>query len=337
MDSTTSRRCPLPVPVALALCLLLSAGVWAQDPESETQAAAAPAAEAPAPEQPTLDAAQIPEFLGEWVLFMQSPRGSFQSDLVIEDVDGKAVAGFSVPEQEPRTITNIARTDTGVVLTFRTEFAGQLFTVNLNVVRNDEGIAGNLGDDAGLFSIPFEGLTKQDAIAFEQTLDPEEAAARRFRGDTGETELTVNGRAIKVRFERYKTTEPDYEQVVEPQVGSVVAFIKARPSKMWTDADLKFGDTVIKAHNAAPNYPGVYSLWLKSVDGGWTLVVNELADVWGTQHDPERDVAEIPLTVTTTDMESGELTVDLEEADLGGVLRIAWGNFEWSTRFTVAD
>jgi hypothetical protein len=63
-------------------------------------------------------------------------------------------------------------------------------------------------------------------------------------------------------------------------------------------------------------------------------VFNEEGDVWGTMHDPAKDVAEIPLEVAELDAPQEELDVTLtEDGDKAGVLRIAWGDTVWSAKF----
>ena len=104
---------------------------------------------------------------------------------------------------------------------------------------------------------------------------------------------------------------------------------------MLTEANLKFGDVVIKQGNAHESYPGVYSLWLKKVGDGWHLVANEHADIWGTQHAPESDVAEIPLTVGKADKKEDQFKLELVEEGMGGTLNIAWGDHTWSAKFSV--
>jgi hypothetical protein len=105
--------------------------------------------------------------------------------------------------------------------------------------------------------------------------------------------------------------------------------------KLFTDLDLVFGTTKVAAENIAPDYPGVYGLWLKKIGDGWRLVFNQEGDVWGTMHDPAKDVVDIPLEVAKLETPQDELKVTLDaDGDKAGVLRIAWGDTAWSARFT---
>ena len=111
------------------------------------------------------------------------------------------------------------------------------------------------------------------------------------------------------------------------------SFTQGRATKLLTEADLHFGDVVVKQGNAHETYPGVYSLWLKKTADGWHLVANEHADIWGTQHRDEADAAEIPLTVAKTDEEQEVFEVELVEEGQGGTLKIAWGDTQWTADF----
>jgi DUF2911 family protein len=166
---------------------------------------------------------------------------------------------------------------------------------------------------------------------------PEGERRRARRGAEFETaELALDAdRKIELRFDQVPTTDAAYAGIQSPIDGQVVPFIKSRPLKLKTPVDLRFGETVIAAHNQGPDYPGVYSLWLKNAGGGWRLVFNDFADVWGTQHDPAADRAEVPLEVATAAEPVETFTAKLEPAEGGGILRLAWGSTEWSAPFKV--
>jgi hypothetical protein len=165
-----------------------------------------------------------------------------------------------------------------------------------------------------------------------------EGQRRRARrgGEFDTTELQVGAdQKIELRYDQTPIEDAAYAAIQSPVEGEVVPFVKSRPLKLKTPVDLRFGDTVIAAHNHGPEYPGVYSLWLKSVGGQWRLVFNDLPDVWGTQHDPARDKAEVPLEVGTAAEPVKTFTAKLEPAAGGGILRLRWGSTEWSVPFSV--
>ena len=70
---------------------------------------------------------------------------------------------------------------------------------------------------------------------------------------------------------------------------------------------------------------------------GWHLIFNEKPDVWGTQHDPATDVAEIPILAGKREGASTKLEAELVELDGRGLLRIAFGSHEWKSEFSVVE
>ena len=140
---------------------------------------------------------------------------------------------------------------------------------------------------------------------------------------------------MRVLFGSLKVGSPDRASFEQTADGAVFEYPGARCMKLFTDLDLAFGETKVAAENLAPDYPGVYGLWLKKAGDGWRLVFNEEGDVWGTMHDPAKDVVEVPLETAKLDAPKEELEVTLTaEGDKAGVLRIAWGDTAWSAKFT---
>jgi hypothetical protein len=174
------------------------------------------------------------------------------------------------------------------------------------------------------------------ALALLLAATASDAWAQRRRGELATAELVLDAeRKIELRYDQPTTGDAAFAAIERPADGQVVAFLESRPLKLRTPVDLRFGDTVVAAHNHGPGYPGVYSLWLKHAGGEWRLVFNHLADVWGTQHDPTQDAAEVPLRAATAAEPAEKLTAVLEPADGGGTLRLRWGTVEWSVPFTV--
>lgn len=163
--------------------------------------------------------------------------------------------------------------------------------------------------------------------------DPEAAAARRFRGVSSEVQF--DGKSVSVTTGTTPVDGPDFAQLADPQPGMILQQTQSTAAKLKTSVNLVFGETVINTENVAKNYPGVYSLWLKKTDSGWSLIFNEKADVWGTQHDPKADVAEVPLTYAKLDEPSKALKFELVKEGGGGMLHITFGPHRWSAPFTV--
>lgn len=96
-----------------------------------------------------------------------------------------------------------------------------------------------------------------------------------------------------------------------------------------TDAELTFGRVVIPA--------GTYSLFAEPGAAGWALIVNKQSGQWGTQYDPQQDLARIPMTVRTLSAPVEAFTMWLVPAGAGaarGKLVLAWGDVEASADWT---
>lgn len=107
---------------------------------------------------------------------------------------------------------------------------------------------------------------------------------------------------------------------------------------LHTDVDITLGDLKIPR--------GDYTLFMLYRSSGWQLIVNRGTAMWGTDYDASKDLGRIPLTVRTMAEPEESLTMYLVPdsarpaegyADLRGVLRIKWGTFDLSTRWTVAQ
>jgi membrane dipeptidase len=90
-----------------------------------------------------------------------------------------------------------------------------------------------------------------------------------------------------------------------------------RATHMTTDRDLLMGGTRIPA--------GTYTLFAIPNADAWTLIVNRQTDITGTAHDPDHDLARIPMEVRALDdvVEDFSLVVDPQ-----GALRVRWDRTE---------
>ncbi len=297
-------------------CLLLAVSVSAQEPAERLNA-------------PRLAASQAEEFLGEWVLTVESDQGEQALSFSVMEVEGFARATIEMPGLGTTTVDDIAKTAEGLALRYDVTFGEQLFDMVMDVARTDEGLMGKMADESGLFSLAFTGLDKAAAEAA--------GVAGRRAGDNETVKLTIDDAEVVLRFDMISVDDDAFAGVREPVEGEVIAFATGRPSKFWTPIDLTFGSQLVKAHNHGPDYPGVYSLWLRHENGQWFLVFNENPDVWGTQHDARADVAEVPLEMSRQSDSAEVLTVSLEGAGEGGLIRIRWGDAQWTATFGPAS
>lgn len=331
------RRAVLPLAL---LATLLPAAAHGQQQVELPQEQPAPAQVAE-PVVPTLSAEQAGDFLGEWVLTVKAQEGQeFDLDLRLAEQEGIAVAEIELPRMGSTTVKHMLKTEEGIRLHYEVAFGEQRFNVQMDLKRTEEGLIGKMADQSGLFSLGFTGVDRQALLALDQTAgDDDQTRRRRRRGGDSETAtLTLAGQEIRLRYDQVSVEDEAYGQVESPVDGAVVSYVKNRPAKLFTPTDLRFGDAVVKAHNQTRDYPGVYSVWLKSAAGEWRLVFNNLADAWGTQHDPTQDVVEVPLQAAKAAQPAPVLTVKLEPSENGGgLLKIAWGDREWTAPFQIVS
>ena len=153
----------------------------------------------------------------------------------------------------------------------------------------------------------------------------------RFRPQT--KSLRRGDRSVSLTVANLPILDRDYSKVAALQTGEILKLERAAAIKLKTEIPLRFGSTDIQVGNVAQSYPGVYSLWLKKVDDGWSLLFNDEADAWGTQHDAAYDRAEIPIAYRRL---GGEADIDLNGAIEGlpdstsATLRVSWGEHEWT-------
>ncbi len=166
------------------------------------------------------------------------------------------------------------------------------------------------------------------------------AAARRERfrrlryGNLAEIELA--GKQLRISYPDLLTDSDDYRALESLGTGAVSAWNSGRAVKLLTHTSLSFDGIVVPYGNASPDYPGVYSLWPKRTEDGWSLVFNNEADIWGSQRNPAADAVEVPLEHSSTDEPAGKLTIEFLEVEPGAVLRIAWGDHQFLAAFDAA-
>lgn len=284
-------------------------------------------------EPSSLSTSKARSFLGEWVLTAElGDEKTMVFSVNFVDVGGKLGATLqTAAAAKPTVVTDIVESSTALKLRYMAQQGETEMPMSLILRLGSAGMISGTLEDAmnsggeegrgalglGLFAAPVHGQ-KGGKVP-------------------GRALLRLGEDMVRITYGSVRTAAADYASFKEIENGEVVQFTRSRATKLFTDIDLAFGDALIAAENSGPNYPGVYSLWLKKVDGGWNLIFNSEPDIWGTMRNPEKDIAEIPLSYSRLDKEESKFTIDLEDEAQGGVLRVAWGKNEWKTPFRIAQ
>lgn len=309
-------------PVHLTKGFLVLAACWG------LLLAPAPTAHAEDPVPTALDASQAVDYIGAWVLSIDFQGSEIEIILRVVDIDGKLGATLDSQQQpEPQAVEDIVKTDGGLTFKYQMSMQGLSFEMDIRTKLEGDTLTGTIDEtSSGLFSAPLKGRrASEESIELVQGKRPSPTEAK----------LRIGDEQVRITFGNIPVDSEDHKRFLETKEGEIFTYESSRATKLATDLDLQFGGTLIETENAAPNYPGVYSLWLRRVQDGWRLVFNEQPDIWGTRHDPSADVAEIPLQTRQTGETSAAFLIKLEENDQGGLLRIAWGDTEWSAPFTI--
>lgn len=285
------------------------------------------AAQAEEPVPTALDTSEGKDFLGTWLISLDFNGNEITFLLRVVDIGGKLGASLDSQKQsEAQAVEEIGITDEGLSFLYKMSMGNTAsFYMLIETKIEDDGLSGMIKEkSSALFSAPITGVRASETdIAF----------VKEGRPNPTETKLRVSGKQVKVTFGDIPADSADYARFLKMEDGQIFTFTSSRATKLFTDLDLRFGDTVIKTENMAENYPGVYSLWLKRVGDGWHLVFNEQPDVWGTRYNPEADVAEIPLKLAKAETTSDVFQIKLKDEGDGGLLRLTWGDTEWRANF----
>ncbi|MBI1783676.1 DUF2911 domain-containing protein [Candidatus Sumerlaeota bacterium] len=222
-------------------------------------------------------------------------------------------------------INNITKSDKGLDFHYEMSFGSQTFKITMSLALKDGKLSGTIADEDGLFELPATGVKKG-------TKDPSGTGRIQRRPRMGPTVeyYKVGGKKIAVSYGSPSINAPGFNRVPNTQTdGFIWQMGRDAATKIQTDADLLFGDRLIKA--------GRYGLWAKKVDGGWHLLINAKPDVWGTQHDPDADLAEVPMSLSKLDAPVENLKIEFLEENGAGVFRLTWGTDELKAQFRISQ
>ena len=292
-------------------------------------------------QETTVSPADAEAYLGTWTLAADFGGNPVEMTLEIVVLDEAVAAALSsVMSPEPQLMDQIIQSEEGLDLSWEASFPGQNIRIHIKGALEGDKLVGTFADESGFFTADFSGDRASEAAdivaaAAERAAQQEGQPQRQERfGGTVEASMVFGEDKVRVTFGTLEVGSADHRSFLSVENGQVFTYPGSRCIKLLTDADLRFGDTTVPAHNFGDSYPGAYGLWLKKTADGWHLVFNERPDVWGTMHDPAKDVAEVALEVEELSEIAEELNIEVLEADEGGLLRIAWDTQAWSAHFT---
>lgn len=145
--------------------------------------------------------------------------------------------------------------------------------------------------------------------------------------DRGTASAKLGDATISIDYGRPQLRGRD--MLAEAYDGMVWRMGMNEATEIKTDADLKFGETIIPK--------GSYSLWMKNVgEGNWELLFNKQTGIWGTEHSAAEDFATVPMTTSTNPQSVEQFTIELAAVDkTAGELKAMWGTTIASAKFNV--
>jgi len=93
------------------------------------------------------------------------------------------------------------------------------------------------------------------------------------------------------------------------------------------DKPISIGDQTVPA--------GRYTLWTLPTPEGVQLIVNRQYGQWGTEYNADRDLARIPLRVSSVSAPRENFSIDVVSQGPSGELRIQWDTFVWTVPLAV--
>ncbi len=148
-------------------------------------------------------------------------------------------------------------------------------------------------------------------------------------GNRGTAEIALGATQVSINYGRPELRGRD--MLSQLQDGQVWRLGMDDATTFETKSDLTFGDTVIQA--------GRYSIWAKKVSSeDWRLIFNSEPDVWGLNHNPASDIAEILLEVSDLADSVDPFTIELNPVDDGSAeILMKWATLQLRVAFNISE
>jgi hypothetical protein len=165
--------------------------------------------------------------------------------------------------------------------------------------------------------------TEQPAASSEDQAEPAAASAR------GTAEIALGATQVSINYGRPQLQGRD--MLSQLPDGQIWRLGMDDATTLETSTDLMLGDTALQA--------GRYSIWAKKVSSGdWRLIFNSEPDIWGLNHNPASDIAEVPLEYSELTESVEQFTIELNPVDDGTAEALmTWATLQLRFAFNVNE
>ena len=165
-----------------------------------------------------------------------------------------------------------------------------------------------------------------DALAEEFAQRDEEGHSFGALSGRGTAEATVDGATITVDYGVPEKRGRDIFGALVPW-GEVWRTGANRATHFTTDRALQLRDLTVPA--------GEYTLYTIPEPDGGTLIVNRQTGQGGTTYNADRDLGRVEMTMESLPRTVEAFTIQVEDTDAGGALRLHWDQTAFVVPFTV--
>jgi hypothetical protein len=137
---------------------------------------------------------------------------------------------------------------------------------------------------------------------------------------------TIDGATIQIDYSRPSVRGRKIMGALVPY-GQVWRTGANEATALTTDKPIDIGGLAVPA--------GKYTLFTLPGETEWKLIVNKQTGQWGTNYDEKQDLGRVALKKGAPSGLVEQLTIGIDKADKGGVLKIAWENTEVTAAIAV--
>jgi hypothetical protein len=170
------------------------------------------------------------------------------------------------------------------------------------------------------------------SIVLASTLAIYPATAQQKRISPHETvSAVIGGNRVTITYGRPYSKDPKSDKIRKIW-GELVPWGKAwrtgadEATTLIIQQPITIGETMVPA--------GAYTLYTVPMESGPSkLVISKRIGQWGIPVDEKNDLARVDMKKDTLDKQVDQLTIAVEKAEAGGVLKISWETTQFSVAF----